>query len=163
MPERHIRKDDPTGKHCLQPNCCERPSSAHSTCYRHQLFRTAQLFAEGAGLDEHQWGLSFQSRVGKDKWLQPSTDQVVQQLADKGVKNLLVICPGFTVDCLETLEEIRDEAGATFKARGGQRLTQIPCLNDADHWAEVLARWINAPQPGDVSAICASDASVLAS
>ncbi|MCY4472149.1 MAG: ferrochelatase [Kistimonas sp.] len=159
VPERHIRKDDSTGSHCLTAGCCERPSAAHERCYRHQLYTTTRLFVAAAGLTDDQWGLSFQSRLGKDKWLEPSTVQMMNELADKGVKNLLVICPGFTVDCLETLEEIRTEGRASFIARGGKALTQIPCLNDAEHWAALLAQWINSYPSMNGAATCnASDA-----
>ena len=141
VPERHIRKDDPTGSHCLTPNCCNKPSEAHKTCYRHQVFETTKEFVTQANIPEGKWTLAFQSRLGKDKWLSPAADQTIRELAEKGVKKLLVICPAFTVDCLETLEEIGIRAREYFIAHGGEELTLIPCLNDGDQWAKTLAGW----------------------
>ncbi len=142
VPVRHIRKDDSTGKHCLSPDCCNRPSEAHATCYRHQVFATTKAFAAQAGLTDEQWSLAFQSRLGRDKWLEPATDQTIIALAKKGIKRLLVICPAFTVDCLETLEEIGIHAKESFLAHGGSEFQLIPCLNDNPQWAKTLAKWV---------------------
>ncbi|MTI15539.1 ferrochelatase [Sansalvadorimonas verongulae] len=144
VPERHVRKDDPTGNHCLSPNCCNRPSKAHETCYRHQVFKTTEKFVEAAGIAEEKWSLAFQSRLGKAKWLEPATDQTVRDLAQRGIKRLLVICPAFTVDCLETLEEIGMQAKEDFIAHGGEELQLIPCLNDNDQWAQTLTNWVES-------------------
>ncbi|WP_281648738.1 ferrochelatase [Parendozoicomonas sp. Alg238-R29] len=144
VPEKHIKKDDPTGSHCLTPDCCNRPSKAHETCYRHQVFKTTEKFIETTGIEDNKWSLAFQSRLGKAKWLEPAADQSIRELAAKGVKKLLVICPAFTVDCLETLEEIGMQAKEDFVAHGGEELKLIPCLNDNDDWAETLARWSEA-------------------
>ncbi|MCL6270333.1 ferrochelatase [Sansalvadorimonas sp. 2012CJ34-2] len=141
VPERHIRKDDPTGNHCLGPDCCNKPSEAHKTCYRHQVFETTKEFVNKAGIPDCKWSLAFQSRLGKAKWLSPAADQTIIELAQKGVKKLLVICPAFTVDCLETLEEIGIRAKEDFIAHGGEDLTLIPCLNDDERWAKTLAHW----------------------
>ena len=141
VPERHIRKDDPTGNHCLGPDCCNRPSKAHATCYRHQVFTTTKDFADRAQIPAEKWSLAFQSRLGKAKWLEPATDHTVRELAKKGVKKLLVICPAFTVDCLETLEEIGMQAKDDFIAHGGEELKLIPCLNDNVQWAKTLSQW----------------------
>ena len=141
VPERHIRKDDPTGSHCLSPDCCSKPSEAHKTCYRHQVFETTRAFVTQAGIPDNRWSLGFQSRLGKDKWLSPATDQTIRNLAAQGVKKLLVICPAFTVDCLETLEEIGIQAKEDFITNGGEQLTLIPCLNDNDLWTKTLADW----------------------
>lgn len=147
VPERHIRKDDPTGHHCLKPDCCNRPSEAHKTCYRHQVFATTKAFVEKAGLRDDQWTLAFQSRLGRAKWLEPATDQTVVKLAQQGIKKLLVICPAFTVDCLETLEEIGMEAKEDFLAHGGEEFRLISCLNDNPHWAKTVAGWIENYPP----------------
>ncbi len=143
VPERHVKKDDPTGNHCLKRNCCSTPSKAHDTCYRHQVFATTKAFTKAAGLSDEKWSLAFQSRLGKAKWLEPATDQTVRELAENGVNRLLVICPAFTVDCLETLEEIGMEALEDFKAHGGKELKLIPCLNDNEQWAKTVADWVN--------------------
>ena len=144
VPERHIRKDDPTGNHCLGPDCCNKPSTAHKTCYRHQVFATTKAFVAQAGLQENQWSLAFQSRLGRAKWLEPAADKTIAELAKSGVKRLLVICPAFTVDCLETLEEIGMRAKEDFIANGGEELRLIPCLNDNTDWAKTVAGWLES-------------------
>src|SRR5438094_6379449 len=105
LPERHLRKSDPTGRHCLLvENCCATASPAHATCYRAQCFKTVEAFVKQAGVSKYS--IAFQSRLGKDPWLKPYTDLELVRLARQGVKSLLVICPAFVSDCLETLEEI---------------------------------------------------------
>ena len=143
LPELHITRADTTGQHCLKTaNCCQTPSPAHATCYRHQVLRTTELFVTAAGLRDEQYSISFQSRLGRAKWLEPATGQVLQQLAGSGVKKLLVLCPAFVTDCLETLEEIEIQGTATFKAAGGDSLTLIPCLNAHPDWVHTLSQWI---------------------
>ncbi|MDY6981648.1 MAG: ferrochelatase, partial [Pseudomonadota bacterium] len=143
LPELHITRADPTGAHCLKSaTCCETPSAAHATCYRHQVLRTTEEFVKRTGLRADQYSVAFQSRLGRAKWLEPATENVLQELAGKGVKKLLVVCPAFVTDCLETLEEIEIQGTETFKAAGGDSLTLIPCLNAHPQWAETLARWI---------------------
>jgi len=114
-------QDRPTGSHCLQaPQCCERSSAVHATCYRHQCFVTAKLFAEAARLPAGKFSVAFQSRLGRDKWLGPAAQDEMVRLAREGVRKLVVICPAFTVDCLETLEEIGIRGRAAFvEAAGG--------------------------------------------
>lgn len=130
IPERHLRKSDPSHAHCLTtPDCCNTCHPAHATCYRHQCFATVKAFAAKAGLDPAKFGVSFQSRLGRDPWLTPYTDETIENLGKKGIRKLLVICPAFISDCLETLEEIAMEGGETFEEHGGEALTLIPCLN----------------------------------
>lgn len=143
IPERHLRKSDPTRTHCLSgPDCCDRPSPAHATCYRAQCLRTMREFARLTGLPSDRYSMAFQSRLGRDPWLKPYTDLELDRLARDGVQRLLVICPAFVSDCLETLEEIRIRGQATFGAAGGGELTQIPCLNEHPRWLEALERMI---------------------
>lgn len=144
LPELHLTKADPTGGHCLKnPDCCSTPSLAHATCYRHQVFRTTECFVEKAGLSPDQYSVAFQSRLGRAKWLEPSAENTIIRLAEQGVKNLLVMCPAFVTDCLETLEEIEMQGAETFKKAGGESLTLIPCLNNHPDWVDTLAKWIN--------------------
>ena len=96
-----------------------------------QCQATGRELAERLGLNDEQWILSFQSRVGRQKWLQPYTDQTVEQLGKQGVKSLDVICPGFSADCLETLEEIAMQNAEIFSSHGGEKLQYIPALNDS--------------------------------
>lgn len=144
VPERQIRKSDPTGGHCLKSgDCCETASPAHATCYRHQCFRTMQAFVEQAGVPAGKFSLAFQSRLGRDPWLRPYTDEVLQGLAAQGVRKLRVICPAFVSDCLETLEEIGMRGRETFLEAGGKEFQMIPCLNDHPLWVEALEKMVN--------------------
>ncbi|MEI6084742.1 MAG: ferrochelatase [Verrucomicrobiota bacterium] len=139
IPERHLRKSDPTGAHCLaQPNCCECESPAHATCYRAQCFKTVGAFVKLAGVKNYS--VSFQSRLGRDPWLKPYTDYELPRLAAAGVKRILVICPAFVSDCLETIEEIRIRGRESFITAGGQDLQQIPCLNNHPLWLDALEK-----------------------
>jgi protoporphyrin/coproporphyrin ferrochelatase len=145
LPERHLRKSDPTGSHCLQsPNCCETPSIAHDTCYRAQCFATVRAFVEQTGIPPEKFSVSFQSRLGRDPWLQPYTDAEFQRLAQAGVKNLLVMCPAFVADCLETLEEIAMRGRDIFIESGGESLTLVPCLNEHPRWLDALEKIVRS-------------------
>jgi ferrochelatase len=140
VPERHVQKTDPTGCHCLKAlNCCEKESPARKTCYRSQCLSTVTRFANAAELPPGSYSFSFQSRLGKDKWLEPSTHDQIIRLAHAGVRKLSVICPAFTVDCLETLEEIGIRGKQTFLAEGGAEFNLIPCLNDHPVWVNSLS------------------------
>jgi len=145
LPELHVTKCDPTGSHCLKvANCCQVPSPAHATCYRHQVFRTTEAFVAAAGLRPEQYSVAFQSRLGRAQWLGPATESVLKELAGKGVKRLLVLCPAFVTDCLETLEEIAMQGEQTFREAGGENLTLVPCLNSHPEWVATLAHWAEA-------------------
>lgn len=143
LPERHLRKSDPTGGHCLAAaNCCETPSPAHATCYRAQCFKTVAAFVKSAGVPPGKFSVAFQSRLGRDRWLRPYTDQELGRLAAQGVRRLLVICPSFVADCLETLEEIGLRGRETFLQAGGSEFALIPCLNEHPLWLEALRRMV---------------------
>ena len=142
IPERHIRKTDPTASHCqMNQTCCQRPSQAHAYCYRHQCLETTRLVQAHLGLPDEKVRSSFQSRLGRDPWLRPYTDETLRKFPAQGVKKLLVVTPAFVADCLETLEEIGMEGQETFLSQGGARYEAIPCLNDDENWAALLARW----------------------
>jgi len=142
LPESHITKLDNSGAHCLkQAACCQQESDCHNTCYRHQVFRTTERFVEKAGLTSEQYSIAFQSRLGRAKWLGPNTEDRLRELAQSGAKNILVICPAFVTDCLETLEEIAIRGQEVFSEAGGEKLTLIPCLNDHADWVDVLTSW----------------------
>jgi protoporphyrin/coproporphyrin ferrochelatase len=100
--------------------------------------KTVRLLRAALGLDEKEFRLTFQSRFGKAEWLQPYTDKTVEALALSGVKNLAIVTPGFSADCLETLEEIAVENGDIFKANGGVNFAAIPCLNDSEQGMRVI-------------------------
>jgi protoporphyrin/coproporphyrin ferrochelatase len=144
LPERQIKKSDPTGTHCLmKENCCEVASPAHATCYRAQCYQTTKAFAEKAGLPRGKYSVSFQSRLGKDPWLKPYTDFELERLAKEGVKKLLVICPAFVSDCVETIEEIGIRGRESFMQAGGKEFDQIPCLNEHPLWIDALVGMVN--------------------
>lgn len=139
IPERHILKSDITASHCMQtPDCCHTPSACHATCYRHQVTVTSELVAKELGLDKSKWQQSYQSRLGRDPWLRPSTQVRLPQLPLEGVKKLLVVCPAFVSDCLETLEEIAIRGKEQFLESGGQSYTYIPCINVQPLWVDAL-------------------------
>lgn len=106
--------------------------------YHCQCAKTTRLLREHLRWGEDKLRLTFQSRFGKEEWLQPYTDKTIEQLAKDGVKKLAVVCPGFSSDCVETLEEIAIEAGEIFKENGGEKFTLIPCLNDSLDSTRVL-------------------------
>jgi len=161
LPERHLRKSDSTGEHCLAvSDCCHVPSAAHRTCYRHQVLCTTALFAEKAQIPEHKYSVAFQSRLGMDKWLAPATAEEIPRLAEAGVRRLLVICPAFVTDCLETLEEIGIAGREAFLAAGGEYFELIPCLNDHPAWIDALYNWCSELAPQLLSDAHAHPASV---
>lgn len=145
IPERHLRKTDPTHKHCLGNNfeCCNNSSTLHNYCYRHQVTQTTKLVGKKLNLSDEKISYSFQSRLGKDNWLKPYTDATLKELPSKGIKKLLVACPAFTADCLETLEEIAIRGKETFMDAGGEIFTMIPCLNTNEDWVKCVASWCN--------------------
>jgi len=144
LPERHIKKSDITKSHCtIDDACCITSSPAHEFCYRHQCFKTTTSVVEKLNLNKNDYTVSFQSRLGRDPWLQPYTSETLMELAEKGVKRLAVVTPAFTSDCLETLEEIAMEGKKSFFEFGGEEFYTIPCLNDNENWVELLGNWIN--------------------
>ena len=144
IPERHIRKSDPTKFHCkIDGSCCNVNSVAHNTCYRHQVYDTTEMVKAYLGLSEEQVSTSFQSRLAGDPWLRPYTDYEFERLAKEGKKRLAVITPAFVSDCLETLEEIAMEGKEQFEEAGGEHYKHVPCLNDSDAWVELMAKWVN--------------------
>ena len=144
VPGRHIRKSDTTGSHCLaSAGCCDTPSPAHATCYRHQAFTTTRLVTEQLNIPAGKHSISFQSRLGKG-WLEPFTDIRLEQMPAEGIKKLLILCPAFVSDCLETLEEIADRGKESFLKAGGESYTMIPCMNTHPLWVKALAGWVQA-------------------
>ena len=140
IPERHLRKSDPTKCHCLKvEDCCNVPSPAHEVCYRAQCFATTREFVKLAGVPQEKYSVSFQSRLGRDPWLKPYTDYELARLPNEGKKRMLVICPAFVSDCLETIEEIGMRGCEQFMAGNGKEYTRIPCMNEHPAWITALA------------------------
>jgi ferrochelatase len=162
LPARHMRKADSSGAHCLRvADCCTRCSPAHATCYRAQIFSTSRALAAKAGLNKQNYSVSFQSRLAGEPWLEPFTDHELTRLPARGVRRLLVICPAFVADCLETLEEIAIAGRDTFLRAGGDSFTQIPCLNDQAPYVDFLrgrvrtwlaASFLRTPGPAPTAA-----------
>lgn len=117
IPQANVDKGDPYAAHCEF---------------------TATALAADLALDAPQWTMSYQSRLGRAQWLQPYTVQVVERLARQGVETIDVVCPAFSLDCIETLEEIALQNRDVFLAHGGKALRLIPCLNDRDDHVEML-------------------------
>ncbi len=141
IPQRHLTKGDSSKAHCLvTPDCCNTCSPAHATCYKAQVTRTTQLFAQRAGLNPARWSIAFQSRIAGEPWLTPYTDFELKRLAGEGRKRMLVMTPAFVTDCLETLEEIRVRGAEEFEEAGGESFTAIPCLNDHPAYIDFLAK-----------------------
>ena len=140
LPVRHLRKCDPTGKHCyFHQDCCNVESVAHNYCYRHQVYETTKLVAKKLHLQESRYSVSFQSRLLSDPWLEPFTDLEIKRLAKSGIRRLAIVCPAFVSDNLETLEEIAIAGKEIFLENGGERCDLIPCMNDDDRWIDVLS------------------------
>jgi protoporphyrin/coproporphyrin ferrochelatase len=132
LPERQIIKGGCEG-------ICETTCSmqgARRGCYRAQCLMTTQLLADTLNLTH--FSSSFQSRLGRTPWIKPYTDEVLNQLANKGVKRLAITCPSFVSDCLETLEEIGYRAKEQWMALGGEHLTLIPCMNSSTLWVDAV-------------------------
>lgn len=142
IPEKHVRKEDPSGGHCLErDDCCEIDDPARRRCYRAHVYATTRAVVAAAGIPAQKHSVSFQSRLGRDPWLQPYTDLQYERLANAGVRRLLVVCASFVADCLETLEEIAIRGDESFRACGGEELRLVPCLNDHPAWIDTLAGW----------------------
>jgi ferrochelatase len=140
LPERHIRKSDETGQHCLaSDDCCNRIVDANRNCYRAHCYHTARELARRLALADGEWSVSFQSRLGRTPWIRPYTDIVIPELAAAGHKKLAVFCPAFVADCLETLEEIGIRADEQFRGAGGDKVTLVPSLNSAPAWCDAVA------------------------
>ena len=106
--------------------------------YHCQCYKTTRLLRDHLGWEKEKLMVTFQSRFGPEEWLQPYTDKTVEKLAQDGIKRIAVINPGFVSDCLETLEEIAEQAGESFHHNGGEKFTHIPCLNDGEDGMKVL-------------------------
>ncbi len=144
IPKRHVLKTDSTKSHCFSSEkCCSVPSEAHKVCYRHQVMVTTLLVAEKLGLPKEKFSFSFQSRLGADAWLQPYSVEQFKIFPHQGIKKLIVVCPAFVSDCLETLEEIQIEGKEDFMKFGGEEFTVIPCLNEREDWIKTLVRLVN--------------------
>lgn len=139
IPQRQMRKADVSGVHCLQVNdCCKTITENNKFCYSAQCHQTAALIVKELELDPSKHTLCFQSRLGNDPWMKPYTSDVLKELAGKGVKRILVLCPAFVSDCLETLYEISFEYQEEFEKLGGEKIQLVESLNDNPGWIDTL-------------------------
>jgi len=143
LPERQIRKGDASGSHCLSSDsCCAAIGAANPDCYRAQCFATTRALAAALALEAERHSISFQSRLGRIPWIRPYTDQMLPELASRGIRRLAVLCPSFVADCLETLEEVGIRARQQWMEAGGEDFLLIPSLNSDPRWAEAVAGMI---------------------
>lgn len=133
IPEHHLTMPDCT--HCTGP-CSKKKDTS---CYRAQCFETTRLIAEKLSLPDNVYETAFQSRLGKIPWIKPYTDQILQDLALRDIKNLVVVCPSFVSDCLETLEEIGIQAKEQWRALTQQELETVSCLNADKAFVDAIA------------------------
>jgi ferrochelatase len=127
LPQRHVEEGDPYAHHCTT---------------------TARLLANALGLTPEQWGMSYQSRFGREPWLVPATAPTLADLPGRGIRRVAVACPGFVSDCLETLEEMALRGKAQFEAAGGEQFHYLPCLNDDPLWLDALAQMVREELSG---------------
>jgi protoporphyrin/coproporphyrin ferrochelatase len=139
LPVSQIQSLAQPGSDCNESkSCCDQINDQNKNCYRAQCVQTATKIAIGLGISPDNYTISFQSRLGRTQWLEPYTSQIIQDLASKGVKDLLVFCPSFVADCLETLFEIEVEEKERFISFGGESLTLVPSLNSEESWVETV-------------------------
>jgi ferrochelatase len=139
VPQRHMRKADVSGEHCLKvENCCSTITENNKFCYSAQCHNTAQLIAKELNLTTDDYTICYQSRLGNDPWMKPYTSDILKDLAAKGAKRLLVLCPAFVADCLETLYEISFEYQEEFEELGGEKIQLVESLNDNPAWIDAL-------------------------
>jgi ferrochelatase len=141
LPQRQLKKCDHTHSYCLQvDSCCNTLNDTNKFCYSAQSHDTARLIAEKLNIPKEKYTICFQSRLGSDPWVQPYTSEVVAKLAGEGKKRLLVFCPAFVADCLETVYEVTTEYGDEFKALGGEHVQLVESLNDSPLWIDALEK-----------------------
>ncbi|MCG8475723.1 MAG: ferrochelatase [Cytophagales bacterium] len=142
LPERQIRKASTEG-HCkLNNNCCSAYHKKNQYCYRAQCFATTRLLAEELGLSEDQYTVCFQSRLGKEPWIQPYAEDVFKALPAQGKKKVLAFSPAFVADCLETTIEVGEEFKEEFIEAGGEQWDLVESLNDTALWMECVKQLI---------------------
>ncbi len=145
LPERHMEKSDMPNIDCNRKNPCPRIGPNNRYCYRAQCYETTRLIAQSLGLAAESHGLAFQSRLGRTPWIQPYTDELVEELAQKGIKRLAVATPSFVADCLETLEEIGIRLREQWLDLGGEDFMFLKCVNNHPSFIQALANLVQAP------------------
>jgi ferrochelatase len=146
LPERHIDKSQ-CQAHCDRSGPCPGIGEKNAFCYRAQCYATSNLIAKALSLDEADYLVSFQSRLGRTPWIKPYTDLALPKLRAQGIKNIAIASPSFVADCLETLEEINLRLREQWQALGGETFIFVPCLNNNDTWIRALADLAKATTP----------------
>jgi ferrochelatase len=139
LPERQIKKASAHygSNSCHFSNCCDSITENNQYCYRASCFETTRQLVKRLGIPEGKYTSAFQSRLD-DKWLKPYSDKIIEELAKKGTKKVLVFSPAFVADCLETIYEIGTEYNEIFKEHGGESVTLVKSLNDNEVWVKAL-------------------------
>lgn len=139
LPELHVRRVEG----CYQTEtCCDRANACELNCYRAQSLRTAKDLARLLQWPADKWTAGFQSRLGPTKWIRPSTDETLERLLLSGVKRVVVACPSFVTDCLETLEEVGLDMRERFLKAGGESFRCVPCLNADPEWIAAFSAMV---------------------
>ena len=154
LPEQHLRRSSTETEDSLcghPPDCCAREEGLRSPCYRFQCLALARELASRLELAPDRWSAAFQSRFGRGRWIGPSTEERVKELATGGLRRLVVACPSFVTDCLETEHELGLELRAAFLGAGGREFVLAPCLNSQPSWVqalgEIVMRCSGVPRP----------------
>jgi protoporphyrin/coproporphyrin ferrochelatase len=143
LPERQVRKSDPSGSHCFSAeSCCDAVGPQNAFCYRAQCFHTARELARRLEVSAETYSMGFQSRLGRTPWIRPYSDVLIPELARQGVKRLAVMCPAFVADCLETVEEVALRSRELFLSAGGESLTLVPSLNAHPAWVRAIVQLV---------------------
>ena len=143
LPISHLKRSDSSGKHCQKiDNCCSIGVEGNTMCYAHHCMLTTLSVVGALGIDELNWSISYHSRLGPAKWLQPSTTKMVENLAEDGKTKIAIVSPAFLADGLETLEELDIEIREHFIEHGGQELVVVNCLNDDPNWIQGLVQLV---------------------
>lgn len=138
LPQRQLKKSDQFN-HCLKTkNCCQNACQQNINCYAAQCHQTYNALVNHLQLQKEKTTLAFQSRLGKEPWIEPFTPVILKELAKQNKKKVLVFCPSFVCDCLETIYEIGIEYSAEFQAHGGEKLDLVQGLNDEPLWIDAL-------------------------
>mmetsp|Transcript_34035 Transcript_34035/g.66978 ORF Transcript_34035/g.66978 Transcript_34035/m.66978 type:complete len:517 (+) Transcript_34035:41-1591(+) len=164
LPTEQCSKSHSRGTKC-GPGCAEKITATNKNCYHGQCHETARRLAAGLGLKEGQWSVAFQSRLtlrNTVEWIGPYTDKALAELAKSGVRRLALAAPSFTIDCLETLEELSITGEEQFKEAGGEELMVVPCINASEHWVTGLSQLVKLQAPAwqttaDAAATAAAD------
>jgi ferrochelatase len=139
IPERQIKAGD-YHDYCRFASCCETINEKNQFCYRAQCFQTAYSIAERLGIPVNDYSISFQSRLGRTPWIKPYTDHIIKEFAEKGSKKILVFCPSFVADCLETVYEVSIEYDLLFKSLGGEKIQLVESLNAHPAWINAMKK-----------------------